>query len=106
MKQEYFSHNFSDANGNPSGGHVYSTGLCIAWQNGPLGARDNRQPANGCFVETVVAACISRLEYYQRSTFACEENAEAIKSLESALYALDKRSVARTLRGVEGTHEV
>lgn len=37
--------------------------------------------------------------------FACLENHDALRHLESGLAELQKRTVARIKRGVEGTHE-
>ena len=61
--------NYDDAEGNPAGGRVEGTGLYISWQNGPLGRGEARKEPNGAFVETVIAAAIQRLEYYQRCQY-------------------------------------
>lgn len=107
MKQEIVANHENDEQGRPAGGLTVSTGLVIAWQNGPLGrvGTDGRIAPNGCFVETVIAAAIDRLEYYQNSGFTCEENAMAIRSLEQALAALESRTIRRERAGTEGTHE-
>lgn len=104
MMQQFAATNDNDADGNPAGGHVIGMGLNIEWQNGPLGRGDERKEPNGAFVETVIAAAKQRLEYYQRSKFACIENATAISALEGALLALHLRTEAREQREVEGTH--
>jgi hypothetical protein len=96
-----------DENGNTTGGHVSGTGLSIEWQNGPLGRGPERQDPNGAFVETVIAAALQRIEFYQTASngrFKCRENAVAITKLEEALMWLDKRTRARENRQVEGTH--
>lgn len=106
MQQDFHSVHQDDAEGNPAGGSIHGTGLQIVWQNGPLGRGSDRKEPNGCFVETVIAAAIDRLEYYQRSQFACEENANALIHLNNALAELNARTNAREARDVEGTHEV
>jgi hypothetical protein len=107
MQQTIHSHQFTDANGAPEGGQTFAPGLSIAWQRGPLGRDENRKEPNGCFVETVIAAALDRLEFYQRSKFASSEyNATAITHLNDALAALQARTAAREARKVEGTHEV
>lgn len=106
MNQPFTSNHFNDSEGRPAGGTTYGSGLCIGWQHGPLGRGEDRLEPNGAFVETVIAAAKDRLEYYQRSRFACAENAEAIVALEAALAACEKRTAKRESRGVEGTHEL
>ena len=107
--QDLLSRHESDSNGNPAGGLTTATGLEISWQNGqngPLGRDSDRKEPNGCFVETVIMAAISRLNYYQEAKFACSENREAIVYLQSALQSLKNRTLQREARSVEGTHEV
>lgn len=106
MLDRYTAHHFDDADGNPGGGHTYGTGFTIAWQNGPLGRGEDRKDPNGAFVETIIHAALDRLAYYQRSQFACDENARAIEHLSEALWALNSRTASREARDVEGTHEV
>ena len=105
MKQELFIENLNDENGNPAGGSVTGTGISINWQNGPLGRGDDRQEPNGAFVEGVIQAAISRLEYFQASRFSCHENAAALGHLRLALASLELRTKLREERGVEGTHQ-
>lgn len=93
-----------DQEGRPGGGCSYGVGFTISWQNGPLGQGADRREPNGAFVEDVIAAAQDRLEYYQRGSFACEENADAIHHLASALAALNMRTRDREQRDVEGTH--
>lgn len=106
MLQEIDAQHWDDEDGNPHGGQTYATGLSISWQQGPLGSGAERREPNGAFVETVIAAAKNRLEHYQRSRFACEDNATAIECLDSALAVLHHRTTDREARGVEGTHEV
>ena len=98
--------NFVDSDGNPAGGSVEGVGLNIVWQNGPLGRDANRIEPNGAFVETVISAVVARIEYYQASKFKCRENAIALTHLETALLWLNKRTMDRENREVEGTHTV
>jgi hypothetical protein len=91
--------------GKPAGGSVKAVGLEIKWQNGPLGRGSERKEPNGAFVETVIAAALQRLEWYQDGDFACSENASAIQQLTSALATLEYRTMQREAAGVEGTHE-
>jgi hypothetical protein len=106
MRQDLFARHFYDEHGNPAGGTTYAPGLCIGWQHGPLGRGAERRPPNGCFVETVIAAAMDRLDFYQRGKFACDENAEALKHLQYALQVLNDRTARREAREVEGTHTV
>ena len=106
MLAKFESKQFSDADGNPAGGHTYGTGFAIAWQNGPLGRGEERIEPNGAFVETIIAAAKDRLEFYQQSKFKCDDNVEAIDLLDCALTVLNRRTAAREARAVEGTHAV
>ena len=109
MKQELLEiENRLDDAGNPTGGRVFAHGISIFWQDGPLGRGADRQPPNGAFVEGVIEAAAQRLRFYQGAAggkFACEENAAAIRHLENALAFLEKRTIARAARQVEGTHQ-
>lgn len=104
MNQPMNCDNWNDEHGRPAGGFVQATGLRIDWQNGPLGRGADRVEPNGAFVETVIAAALQRIEYYQSSGFSCRENALAITKLEEALHWLNARTSRREAQGVEGTH--
>ena len=107
MLDKFQAENKVDENNNPAGGYVIGTGLKIEWQNGPIGRGAERIEPNGAFVETVIAAVVQRIEFYQTASnkkFACRENAIAITKLEEALLWLNKRTVDREKRQVEGTH--
>lgn len=97
-----------DENGNPAGGFVKGVGLDISWQNGPLGRVEDgsRIAPNGAFVETVISAVVAKIEHYQSTKFKCRENAIALTHLETALLWLNKRTMDRENRKVEGTHTV
>jgi hypothetical protein len=107
MLGKFSSTNDTDDNGNPTGGNVRGVGLNIDWQNGPLGRGDGRQEPNGAFVETVIAAAVQRLQFYNEASegrFRCRENSLAITHLEEALHWLNHRTAAREAREVEGLH--
>lgn len=105
MLGKYKAQNNNDENGNPTGGCVRGTGINIEWQDGPLGRGEDRVEPNGAFVETVIDATRQRIEYYQKSKFACRENALAITKLEEALHWLNSRTNRREVQGTEGTHK-
>lgn len=106
MLQNFMAENFNDEKGNPAGGYVESIGLRIDWQNGPLKNSDGtRNPASGAFIETVLKACIQRMEYYQASKFNCRENALALTKMEEALHWLNARTQRRIAEDTEGTHQ-
>jgi hypothetical protein len=107
MLDKFEASNEVDGSGNPAGGQVRGVHLSIDWQNGPLGRDGNRVGPNGAFVETVIAAVLQRIEFYQTAgggKLKCRENAIAITKLEEALLWLNKRTADREARQVEGTH--
>lgn len=99
-------HHWSNEQGMPTGGVTSGCGFTISWQNGPLGRGEERLEPNGAFVEDVIKAALGRLEYYQRSPFACQENANAVESLKDALRFLEDRTRRREDRQAEGTHQL
>ena len=72
----------------------------IHYQEGPI----KECGVNGVCTEDLIAMVITRLEHFQKSEFACRENALAITKLEEALLWLRKRTMGRERRGVEGTN--
>ena len=104
LPKEPARQHFVDDDDNPAGGYYRCVGLSIRWQNGPLGRGPERKPQNGAFVEEVLIAAMDRLQFYQRSKCSCEENAAAIKHIESALAVLQARTARREKAGTEGTH--
>ncbi len=72
----------------------------LRFQEGPI----KEAGVNGVMNEDVLAMVITRLEHFQKTDFACKENAMAITKLQEALLWLRKRTLAREQRGVEGTH--
>ncbi|KKM95815.1 hypothetical protein LCGC14_1184370 [marine sediment metagenome] len=109
MLQEFTATNDVDEDGLPAGGNVTSIGLSIEWQKGPLGEEGvDRLAPNGAFVETLIAAALQRIEWYQEvndGKFECAENSFAIGHLRDALDELNERTKDRQARGVEGTHK-
>lgn len=104
MLGTFKAENICNELGKPTGGYVEGIGLRIDWQDGPLGREGERAEPNGAFPETVIAAVIQRIEFYQASEFKCRENEIAITKLEEALHWLNHRTQKREQRGVEGTH--
>lgn len=74
----------------------------VDFQEGPI----KECGVNGICNEDLIAMVICRLEHFQKSEFACRENALAITKLEEALLWLRKRTMGRENRGIEGTHKV
>lgn len=79
--------------------HELST---VHFQEGPI----KECGVNGVCNEDLIAMVICRLEHFQKSAYACRDNALAITKLEEALLWLRKRTMGREKRQVEGTHEV
>lgn len=105
-------HNDTDSQGNPAGGYARDTlpshgrrhGFDITWQDGPVD-RDAGDVPNGAFLEDVLEVCARRLEFYQGSRFACQENADALMHVRRAVDRLADRRRDRQDRGVQGKHE-
>jgi hypothetical protein len=85
----------------PSGDSLEILGE-VDFQEGPIKERG----VNGVMNEDLIAMVITRLEHFQKSQFACRENALAITKLEEALLWLRKRTMGRENRGIEGTHKL
>lgn len=73
----------------------------ISFQNGPI----NEKGVNGITQEVLLAIVIDRLEGFQSGQFACRENALALTKIQEAQMWLQKRTLDRMKRGVEGTHK-
>lgn len=74
----------------------------IQFQKGPI----KENGVNGCHNEDLIAIVMHRLESFQNSPFACEENGQALLKLKEAMMWLNHRTQQRQARGVEGTHVV
>ena len=88
----------------PAGGISKGLGFEIAWQDGPCG--DGVAP-NGAFTETIIRACIGRLEFFQgalKGKFACGHNQKAIRALHEAMGHLQRRQRDRLAAGILGTN--
>ena len=81
-------------------GHEFSR-MVVLFQNGPI----KEFGVNGITQEALLAIVIDRLRSFQSGPFSCRENAIALTKCEEALMWLQRRTVARIKRGVEGTHE-
>ena len=60
---------------------------------------------NGCQNEDLLRIVEDRLIGFQSGDYPCEENAEALGNVRSALAALEKRTANRKARNVEGTNQ-
>lgn len=74
----------------------------VNFQAGPI----EEVGVNGIMNEDLIAMVLARLESFNQGPFRCRENSMAITKLEEALMWLNKRTTAREIRGVEGTHTV
>lgn len=77
------------------------TCLPILFQNGPI----QEVGVNGVTQEVLLAIVIDRLRSFQAGPFSCRENAIALTHCEEGLMWLQRRTVARIKRGVEGTNQ-
>jgi len=82
---------------------IQGIGSTIQWQDGVI---DPEKGANGVTVEAMVSAVIQRLEAFQKTRFACRENALAITKLEEAAHWMQSRREERFDRGVLNSHVV
>lgn len=86
----------------------------LSFQNGPI---STPQDFNGITNEALLAVVIDRMRGFQhqrkedgsfdlnsRGQYACRENALALTAMEEALMWLQKRTMDRVRRGVEGKH--
>jgi hypothetical protein len=72
----------------------------VDFQEGPI----KEVGVNGLQNEDLLAMVIRRLEGFQASPFACNENAMALQKVEEAMMWLKRRTAGREQRGVEGTN--
>jgi len=56
--------------------------------------------------EALLAIVADRLRGFQSGALACDDNQDALKAVENALYWLKQRTKARIERSAEGTHAV
>ena len=74
----------------------------IHFQNGPI----LEDGFNGISGEALLAIVEDRLIGFQSGQFACSENANALTKIQEAMMWLQKRTMDRMKRGVEGTHKL
>ncbi len=72
----------------------------VKFQEGPI----KEVGVNGITQEALLAITIDRLRSFQNGPYKCRENAIALTHCEEALMWLQRRTVERIKRGVEGTH--
>lgn len=76
----------------------------ISFQNGPISEDGNG--VNGITHEVLLAIVMDRLRGFQNGPYACKSNACALTHIEEAQHWLQKRTLERMRRGVEGTHKL
>ena len=98
----------------PEGSESPKHAVVLSFQNGPIGSPADM---NGITGEALLAVLIDRLRGFQFTRdesgnftkspgpFACRENAIALTKIEEALMWLQKRTLDRVRRGVEGTNQ-
>lgn len=96
----YGFHTKTNAAAGESPFHKDETCTPILFQNGPI----PQVGANGITGEALIAIEIDRLRGFQSGPFACRENAIALTHFEEGLMWLQRRTVSRIKRGVEGTY--
>ena len=74
----------------------------IKFQNGPI----NEAGVNGLTHEVLLAIVADRLRSFQQGPFSTRYNALALTHIEEAQNWLNRRTIERMRRGVEGTHKV
>jgi hypothetical protein len=85
----------------PNGGaESTDTTVPIYFQNGPI----KECGVNGLTHEALLAILIDRMEGFQAGPYASADNQEALDAMRTAQTALQRRTLARMARGVEGTH--
>lgn len=79
-----------------------STSLNIYFQNGTI----PENGLNGVTIEALLEICADRLRSFQAGKYGCKENAVALTHIEEAQNSLNRRTISRIRRNVEGKHEV
>jgi hypothetical protein len=92
-----------DARSNPSQSHIDDTDrVSILFQNGPI----DEAGVNGLTHEALLAIVADRLRSFQKGPYSTRYNALALTHIEEAQNWLNRRTIERMRRGVEGTHTV
>lgn len=81
-------------------GTVFPDPQCIKFQNGPI----KEYGVNGISREALLAIVEDHLLSFQSGACACRENAIALTKIQEAMMWLQKRTLYRIRRGVEGTN--
>ncbi len=76
--------------------------LGVLFQNGAVAEAG----VNGVTQEVLLAIVEDRLKCFQAGPYACRENAVALTKIQEAMMWLQRRTLERMRRGVEGTHTV
>jgi hypothetical protein len=76
----------------------------LDFQNGPISEDGNG--VNGITHEVLLSILADRLRGFQSGPYACKENACALTHIEEAMMWLQRRTLKRMQRGVEGTHVI
>lgn len=79
----------------------HESALSVFFQNGPI----KEAGVNGITQEALLTITIDRLRSFQGGQFACRDNAIALTHCEEALMWLQRRTLERIKRGVEGTNQ-
>jgi hypothetical protein len=74
----------------------------LFFQNGPIAETG----VNGITHEALLAIILHRMRAFQSGPYKCRENALAITHMEEAQNWLNRRTLSRMARGVEGTHKL
>ena len=90
----------TETNDSDLGKHAY-VAMDVLFQNGPI----NEVGVNGITQEALLEIVADRLRSFQSGPYACRENAIALTKIEEAQMWLQRRTLERMRRGVEGTHE-
>lgn len=96
------SHVYGITSTEPRSADVPPAVMCpIRFQDGPI----LEAGVNGISGESLLAIVEDRLTSFQSGPCACRENAVALTKIQEAMMWLQKRTLDRVKRGVEGTHE-
>jgi hypothetical protein len=101
----------TDEPGSGGANHVYEVsgytsktgamGTRIEFQDGPI----NEAGVNGLTQEVLLAIVADRLRSFQKGPYSSRYNALALTHIEDAQNWLNRRTLERMRRGVEGTHK-
>lgn len=82
-------------------GNEFPDPQTVKFQNGPI----QEFGVNGISGEALLAIVEDRLVGFQSGPYACRENAVALTKIQEAMMWLQKRTMDRMKRGVEGTSQ-